>query len=604
MINTTHYRFELIMDAGNGAQKAGDILIKTFAKTGRYVFIEPLIPAEISPPKRTPHSLSGAVIRVSKEDISNIGSMSELMVAEHEILLKRRLEDHEYHPTGTILLDMGQQDKNADAYEAAIKTAKDANQTVIPFQISELAQDTMKEINGNGKNMYYLGLLTAVFNIDEDELEKEIRATFKKLKPEILNHNITIYKEGLRYAKTAHGISTLNINIHTKETDSSSEQLLLDGNTAMACGIIDAGIKVFSGYPITPASSIMHTLAQNFHHYGGVLHQAEDEISAIGAVIGSYFTGTPAITATAGPGLSLKQEFLGFSVASEVPCIVIDVQRGGPSTGLPTRTEQTDLFPAVFGSHGDAPKIALSVANVEDCFYAPHVARYLTEKLRMPVIILSDYQTSVSYRVLEKMELAELDDVNDISDEVLARFKLNRLPDNIEMVKLNLENPGVEGKTRRVTGLNTDAGGNVMYTAESNQRSHDVRNNKLKVVRENLTMPELFGDEEGDLLVVSWGSQRGVLQESVEKARANGLKVSGLHFKMVYPLPFGLTDVFKKFKKVVTAEVAYASDFKPSPFAMMLRSETLIDIDCAINQATGRPLKPAQLLEKITALCH
>lgn len=603
MTNTSNYRFELIMDAGNGAQKAGDILIKTFAKTGRYVFIEPLIPAEISPPKRTPHSLSGAVIRVSEHDISNIGSTSELMLMEHEILLKRRLEDSEYHENATILLDMGHQDKHADAYDEAMSIAKKAGLTIIPFHISDVAQDTMKEINGNGKNMYYLGLLAAVFNIDEEKLEEEIRSTFKKLKPEILEHNITIYNEGLSYAKTGHEISKLNIIVNSKESSDDNEQLLLDGNTALACGIIDAGIKVFSGYPITPASTIMHNLAQNFHHYGGVLHQAEDEISAIGAVVGSYFAGTPAITATAGPGLSLKQEFLGFAVASEVPCIVIDVQRGGPSTGLPTRTEQTDLFPAVFGSHGDAPKIALSVANVEDCFYAPHVARYLTEKLRMPVIILSDYQTSVSYRVLEKMTLNELDDVNDISDEILARFKLKRLPDNIEMVKQDHSNPGVEGKTRRVTGLNTDDNGNVMYTADSNQRSHDVRNNKLKVVREHLEEPERFGPEEGDLLVVSWGSQRGVLEEAIQKAQANGLKASGLHFKMVYPLPFGLDKIFKKFKKVVTAEVAYASDFKPSPFAMMLRSETLTDIDCAINQATGRPLKPAQLLDKITKLC-
>ena len=347
----------------------------------------------------------------------------------------------------------------------------------------------------------------------------------------------------------------------------------------------------------------MHTLAQSFHNYGGTLHQAEDEISAIGTVIGSYFTGTPAITATAGPGLSLKQEFLGFSVASETPCILVNVQRGGPSTGLPTRTEQTDLFASIFGSHGDGPKIVVSVANVEDCFYAPHIARYLTEKCRLPVIILSDYQTSVSYRVLNKLRLNQMTETESIDDEILKRFHLNRLPKTIQMVKENHANPGEVNQTRRITGLNTDHTGSVMYTAESNQRSHDIRNEKLNVVRDHLIEPEFIGEKSGDLLIISWGSQRGVMLESIEKARKEGYKVSGMHFKIVYPLPKNLASLLNKFKKVVTAEVAYGSDFKPSPFTMLLRSETLCDVQSGIHQSTGRPIKPVQLFHRIKELC-
>jgi 2-oxoglutarate ferredoxin oxidoreductase subunit alpha len=346
----------------------------------------------------------------------------------------------------------------------------------------------------------------------------------------------------------------------------------------------------------------MHSLSRSFPAYGGMVHQAEDEISAIGAMLGGYYSGIPSITATSGPGLSLKQEFIGLSYASEIPGIIVDVQRGGPSTGLPTRTEQTDLFAAAFGAHGDSAKVVISVANVEDCFYVPHLARYFAEVLRMPVIILSDYITSVSYRVLDKLPVYELDSVQDISKDILDRFYIDQLPEKIEMVKDNQAVPGEDGGMRRVTGLNTDTTGNVVYTSDSNQRSHDVRNEKLHHVRRALRQPELIGDDSGDLLIVGWGSSRGVMEEAVNLARKEGLKVSALHLKIVYPLPLSLKDIFKNFKRVVTTEVAYADELKPTEFAMMLRSETLVDVGVGIAQATGRPLKPKSVLARIKEL--
>ena len=588
-------RFELIMDAGNGAQKAGDILIKVLAKSGRYVFIEPIIPAEISPPKRTPHSMSGVIIRVAGFEISNIGSTSDLMIFEHEILLDRRLKDHDYSANGIVLLDMCEEKRAKDAYEKAIQDAKDLGLNVIPFHTDEESATIINELNGNGKNMYYMGILTALYQVSKEEMEIAIRQTFKKLSAEKLEKNLTIFRNGFAQVST---VAKEVYNIPASEK-TSEDKILLDGNTALALGIIDSGIRLFAGYPITPASSIMHTLAKVFPSYGGIVHQAEDEISAIGTAVGSYYAGVPSITATSGPGLSLKQEFIGLSYSTETPCIIIDVQRGGPSTGLPTRTEQTDLFAAAFGTHGDSSKVVLSVANVEDCFYAPHVARYLAEKLRMPVMVLSDYLTSVSYRVLNKMAVYEMDDVNEISDEVLDRFYISRLPENIQMVKNNQSIPGQPDAMRRITGLNTDEHGSVMYTSDSNQRSHDIRNEKMHHVRRALRTPELIGDDSGDLLVVGWGSSRGVLEESITNARKEGLKVSGMHLKIVYPLPLMLKDVFSRFKRVVTAEVAYGDSLKPTPLATLLRSETLVDVQCGIAQATGRPMKPDQVLAKI-----
>ncbi len=590
-------RFELLMDAGNGAQKAGDILIKTLAKSGRYVYIEPLIPAEISPPKRTPHSLSGAVIRVANQELTNIGSTTDLMLAEHEILLNRRLDDCDYSDSCIILLDMAEERRAKDAYASVIARSESVGLTVIPFFMDEGSLGIIKALHGNGKNMYYLGMLGALYEVPIGDLESAVNLTFKKLSEDKLAKNIEILKNGYGNA-----LSVASETYDIAATDVASDSILLDGNTALASGIIDSGYKLYSGYPITPASTIMHHLAKIFPSYGGMVHQAEDEISAIGSAIGSYFAGVPAITGTSGPGLSLKQEFIGLAYAAEVPLVVIDVQRGGPSTGLPTRTEQTDLFAAVYGAHGDNAKVVISVANVEDCFYAPHVARYLAEKLRMPVFILSDYSTSVSYKVLPKLPVHQLDSIDTLSDSVLSRFFLKPLPDDIEMVKTNQSDPGVSDQMRRVTGLNTNEDGFVLYTSESNHRGHQVRNEKIHHVKRSLQIPDLIGDSSGDVLVIGWGSSRGVIIESVERLRADGINVSGLHFKIVYPLPLGLADVFSRFKKVVTVEMAYGDHFKPTPLVTLLRSETLFDVQNLISNATGRPLKPVDVIQKVKLL--
>ena len=587
------FRFELLMDAGNGAQKAGDILIKAFAKKGIYVFIEPIIPAEISPPKRTPFSLSGAVIRLSNSDITNIGSFSDVVMVEHEILLERRFQDQEFNEGCTVFLDLGSKKRAQDAYDAVEKKVVDSGYNLVTFTIAEEAEAIIKSLNGNGKNMYYLGIMARLFNVDKDFLITFIRQTFKKLPKDKLDSNIQIFEYGFLANLVADSdCISFDGAVH------KSEKVLLDGNTALALGVIDAGIRLYAGYPITPASSIMHSLARLLPAYGGVLHQAEDEISAIGTVIGSYFAGVPAITATSGPGLSLKQEFIGLSVASEIPCIIVDVQRGGPSTGLPTRTEQTDLFAAAYGSHGDGPKVVISVANVDDCFYVPHIARYIAEVCRLPVIILSDYMISVSYRVVDKLKQCQLEDVKEIDDFVLDHFYLNRLPDTIEMVKENQNSPGIPDQMRRVTGLNTGASGAIEYSADSNHRAHQIRSQKIHAIRHALKTPERFGAESGDLLLVGWGSSRGAIEEAVQSLEADGYSVGGLHFKMVYPLPLNIADIFKSYQHVVTVEMAYGDSLKSTPFSMMLRSETLCDVKGLICEAKGRPIKPIYLIEK------
>ncbi len=594
MTHNKNIRLELLMDAGNGAQKAGDILIKSFAKSGRYVFIEPIIPAEISPPKRNEYSMSGVVIRVSGNELTNVGSVTDFMLVEHEILLRRRLRDKEYDTNCHILIDTAFEARNQDDYAEAIGTAESAGLKVTRFSQTEEAQATIKALNGNGKNMYYLGMLTAIFGLDVAVVEAQIRETFKKLSEDKLTQNIKIYESAYKQQQDA---NTASFDI--PEAEPKKDPILLDGNQALAMGIIDSGIRFFSGYPITPASSIMHTLAARFHKFGGVLHQAEDEISAIGATIGAYYGGTPSVTATSGPGLSLKQEFIGLAASSEIPSIIINVQRGGPSTGLPTRTEQSDLFAAAFGSHGDSAKVVLSVGDVTDCFYAPHMARYLTETLRVPVFIMSDYQTSVSYKVLERFKQFNLEDVKTLDNFVFDRFYMDRLPEGIPMVKENQSTPGDPEQMRRLTGLNTNKKGEVSYTSVDQQRAHEIRNQKIRLVQEALREPELFGDQEGDILIVAWGSGRGALLEAVTRAKDQGYKVGGMHLKIVFPLPTSLEKTFKRYKQVKTVEVTYGDAHKPTPFATLLRSQTLVDVQCGIAKAVGYPLKPREIFSVI-----
>jgi len=295
-----------------------------------------MIPAEISPPARTRPALSGVIIRLANFDLKNIGNDTDIILASHEIVLDRRLDDAEHNPNCKILLDMGDKSKHEDSYEQVCKRAAKDGLTVYPIEVTDEAKAGIKDLAGRGKNMYYLGMLSYLHTITEESIIEEINEIFgSKLKPEILEKNITIFTEGYRYAK-----ETLDFSVQISEMPiTEGEKILIDGNSALSMGIIDAGIKLFSGYPITPASSIMHNLAKTLPSYGGIVHQAEDEISAVGTAIGAYYAGTPTVTATSGPGLSLKQEFIGYASMAEVPLILIDVQRSGPSTGMPTKSD-------------------------------------------------------------------------------------------------------------------------------------------------------------------------------------------------------------------------------------------------------------------------
>jgi len=596
-------RFELLMDAGFGAQKAGDILIRAFARMGKYVFIEPMIPAEISPPARTRPALSGVIIRVAEFDLENIGNNTDVILASHEVVLDRRLDDEEHNPNCRVLLDMGDKALPTSGYDRVMKRVKDSGLSIYPFEIVPEAQTIIRSLAGKARNMYYLGMLGCIYNAPEEFVINEIKLTFgTKLREDVFKKNIDLFHYGYQDARDNVPFA---YEVQNASGKNGHEKILIDGNSALGMGVVDAGIKLVSGYPITPASSILHTLAKVFPSSGGILHQAEDEISAIGTAIGAYYSGVPALTCTSGPGLSLKQEFIGYATAAEIPIIIIDVQRSGPSTGMPTKTEQSDLLPVIYGSHGDNAKIVLGVYDIVDCFYAPQLARYLAEKLRLPVFIMSDFQTANSYKVIDKPRIFEMKDSNDIDDFVLDHFGLQRLPEPIEMVRTEQAVPGTPGKMRRITGLNTDQTGTVNYFSKASQRSHAVRNEKVHCVQRALKKPELFGGrEEGDVLIVGWGSAKGAVEEAVSYCQNQGLAVGGMCLRFVNPLPLMLKEIFSRFKKVVTVELAYGDPYKHPPLAMILRAETLADVQAIISRVTGRPITPRSIETKVKELFH
>jgi 2-oxoglutarate ferredoxin oxidoreductase subunit alpha len=368
-----------------------------------------------------------------------------------------------------------------------------------------------------------------------------------------------------------------------------------------------AGIEVCSMYPITPATSVSHFLASAFEQVGGFVHQAEDEIAAIGFALGCSYAGKTALTVTSGPGLALKTEFLGFAVMTEIPLVVIVVQRGGPSTGLPTKIEQGDLLAALYASPGDSPKIVIAPATIEECFHFMILARQLAEDFRGPVMVLSDANLATGQQPFPKPEVSEA--------WLAAPIDQSRWDSNVPPFAWDEQTglsprpiPGQPGGEYVLTGLAHDEESHVAYESGINQRTIRMRSRKLAVLQSALKPPQIHGDPSGDLLVVGWGSTLGTIEEGVDRLRAEGRRVSSLHLRFLSPMEPGLRDIFKKFRQVLTVEVNYSDELgdpyitsdsrRYSQLALLLRAQTLVDVDCW-SRVPGSPIPPGVIEEEL-----
>jgi len=367
-------------------------------------------------------------------------------------------------------------------------------------------------------------------------------------------------------------------------------------------------------YPITPATSASHYLSDVFERAGGIVHQAEDEIAACAFAIGASYTGRVAVTITSGPGYSLKQEGLGLAVMAEIPLVVVNVQRGGPSTGQPTKVEQGDLLTVMFGSHGDAPKVVMAPGTIEDCFYSMITARRLAETFNMVVVVLSDASLATAQQPFPRPQF---------STEWLAPpVDQNPVPEGVKPYDWDPVTglsrrfvPGQPNGMHTLTGLAHDRNSRVAYDPEINEQGMRARSMKLATLQKTLTPPPVFGDREGELLVVGWGGTRGAIEEAVARLRGEGHRVSSTHLTFLQPMQPGIGEILRGFRQVIAIEGNWADDpddplidesnRRYSALAMLLRSRYLVDVDCW-TEVRGRPIKPgtvyAELRGRLTQL--
>jgi 2-oxoglutarate/2-oxoacid ferredoxin oxidoreductase subunit alpha len=399
----------------------------------------------------------------------------------------------------------------------------------------------------------------------------------------------------------------LDFKFRIPATRSTEPQIVVNGNTALALGVLASGMEICAMYPITPATSASHYLSDVFEKVGGVVHQAEDEIAACTFAIGASYAGKCAVTITSGPGYSLKQEAIGLAVMGEIPLVVVNVQRGGPSTGQPTKAEQGDLLAAMFGSHGDAPKVVMAPSTIEDCFYSVITARKIAETFNMVVVVLSDANLATSQQPFPRPQFSDAWLAPPVDQSEIAPGQKPYDWDAATGLARRFI-PGQPGGEHTLTGLAHDGLSHVAYDPESNEQSIRARSLKLAALQRTLTTPPVFGADKGDLLVIGWGSTKGAIEEAVEGLRADGRKVSALHLTFLQPLPPGIKEIMRRFKQVMTIEgnwcdspedeIIDESNRRHSALAMLLRSRYLIDVD-SWCEMRGQPIKPNTIRQVI-----
>ncbi len=605
IIKVPEHTVEVVSDSGEGAQRCGQIFGRVSARMGNGVWTVEIIPAEIQPPARTPPSASGNRIRLGTKTVTNWGDAANLVVAFNEQVLLHRFRQGALADGAIILIEaMWEKHEDEDIrkeWKAAMKEMEGHNLRFIKVPMEEQCL-TLIENPRRGKNMFALGMLSYVYYRDLDRVRRQIESDFSKKAREVIDANLALLQLGYHWAE-----KHLDFRVEIPIEKPDKPMVVMNGNQAIAIGAIASGMELCAMYPITPATSASHYLSDIFEDHGGIVHQAEDEIAAAGVAIGASFAGKVAFTITSGPGLALKTEFIGLAVMTEVPLVVVDVQRGGPSTGLPTKVEQADLLASIFGQPGDAPHVVLAPATMEECFLCMTTARRIAEAFRTVVIVLTDANLATGVQPFPRPEVT--------SEWIAHPVDLSPAPEGTRPYEWDPRTglsrrfiPGQLNGMHTLTGLAHDEGSKVAYAPDINQRGCEMRSRKMAVFQQTLKPPWVYGPDKGDLLVVGWGSTKGAIQEAVDRARAEGLSVSSLHLRFLSPLPPGLKQIFKKFKKVMTVEINY-SDEADAPFitdenrrrgqlTLLLRSHTLVDLDCW-GRVPGEPLRPGMILEAI-----
>ncbi len=589
-------------DSGDGMQLTGTQFSDTSALFGNDIVTFPNYPSEIRAPQGSLYGVSGFQVHIGSIEISTPGDDVDLLVAMNPAGLKTNVSS--VKKGHTIIVDTDSfTKKNIEKAKYDVNPLEDdalEDYRVIEVAMTSLTKKALEDVENldaksmtRSKNMFALGMVYWIYNRPMETTIQFIKKKFKK-KPEIVEANIKALKAGYNLAETLELIPN-SYEISPAKLEKGTYRIIM-GNSAIAWGFLAAskrsGLDLFLGsYPITPASDILHELAKH-RHLNVKTFQAEDEIAGIASAVGASFAGNLAITTTSGPGLALKTEALGLAIMTELPLVVVDVQRGGPSTGLPTKTEQSDLLQAVYGRNGESPLIVIAASTPENCFDYAYMAAKLTLEHMTPVLLLSDgylANGSAPWKIKTTEEMPEINVIR-AKDNEEDWFPYKR---NADTLARSWAIPGTKGLAHRIGGLEKDSlTGDVSYLPENHQKMVKIRAEKVQRVANYIPKIEVEYAQEGELLVVGWGGTYGALHTAVKRLNIQGYTQVGLaHFNYINPLPKNTEEVFKKFKRIIVCEL------NDGQFVKILRSSFEKRSFLQYNKIQGLPFSNEELIE-------
>ena len=594
-------------DSGDGMQLTGGRFTETTAVVGNDLSTLPDFPAEIRAPAGSLAGVSAFQIHFSSKDIHTPGDSPDVLVAMNPAALK--VHQKEIVPGGTIIINTDaftKKNMNFAGYESSpIEDGSlDDYFTVIPIEMNKLVTaaceglEMSRKFVGRTKNFFALGVLYYMYDRPLEATEKWLEKKFAG-KDIIIEANKRAMNAGYNYADTTE-LFTTRFKVEKASLPKGTYRNI-NGNYATALGLLAASEKsklklFYGGYPITPASDILHTLAA-WKHFGVQTFQAEDEIAGISSIIGAAFTGNLSVTATSGPGIALKGEAMGLAVMIELPMVIINVQRGGPSTGLPTKTEQADLNQALYGRNGEAPIPLIAASTPGDCFYAAYEASRIALKYMTPVVLLSDGYLANGSEPWKIPNVKDLEPI-DVKFAKGSKSKDDFLPYERDNKTLSRPwaIPGTPGLEHRVGGLEkAENTGHVSYDPDNHQRMVELRQEKVNRIQDDIAKTEVYGDNNGEVLIVSWGGTYGSCRSAVETLHEDGKSVSHIHLRWINTLPKDLGEIIIMFKNVLVPEINMGQLIK------LLRAEYLVDAK-GLNQVTGRPISATRIIENVNQL--
>jgi 2-oxoglutarate ferredoxin oxidoreductase subunit alpha len=571
----------VIRFAGNsqdGIQAIGGFLARLAGRSEQEVMTFMTIPSTIS------GGPSIFQVRIGSGEVLSAGDEADVLVAFYQ----HSYEDHiaSVRKGGMVLYD-------SDHVQPNPEWNQDYRHVAVP-----ISSRTVEAIGGTakdkGKNIFTLGLISRMFDLNVPKLERLITERFGGKDESIVKNALSAFHAGYGYS-LGNILETFQFIEAPKK---SGHQVVMTGNEALAYGLIAAGIRFGAAYPITPWSEIMELLRRELPKYGGTFVQCEDELASVCMAIGAGWAGRVAVTGSSGPGVALKTEAIGWAVMAEVPLIVCDIQRGGPSTGMPTSVEQSDLNMACFGGHGDAPRVVLAPGSVEDCFYTAIEAVNIARQYNVPVFIISDQSIATRIEAFEEPPLEKL--CQDIAPDLspVAQYTPYPLSGEVQP-RVAPGTPILNGKYPVATGLEHDEMGHPTGSPKLHMQMTARRRRKLQKLASGLPLPQVFGPPEGNVLLVGWGSTLGPIREAVERARAAGNSVSALHLRHICPLPDGLENIFAGFNEVAVVEMNDEGLYGYGQLAGILRARYCLPKIRGLNKTDGLTWRVREILDRV-----